>query len=265
MEIKCNKNWGKINDIINSNLNIKSKNILIQSGHFSVLFNRYGELIPAIIEEVDDEELKEFITCSNYMNDFPTRTFEKGVEVASDLRKKSVNVKFSFIVNDWQWVNKGLYNFPTNRINYYKKQTLPEYYVRLLQRFQFGLSDIIRADQYVKKSIFYSEHKLRKKGKKTISDCSPESCTIEYLPFLLDSLKDFDTLISFIPMSCKIPVLYSTIRFIKEQSSNINLFHIFYNPSNKELEMSFLNNSNISLEYEKEIKDSYIKMGLMSK
>ncbi len=265
MEINCKNNWNKVTEVIESNLNIESKNILIQSGHFSLLFNKKGKLIPAILEEIDDEKLKEFIADSNYMNDFPTRTFNTGVEFAYKLKLKSKNIKFSFIVNDWQWVNKGLYNFYTNRFNFYKDNSLPKSYENLLKKFHFDTSDVIKVNHYVENNIFYSEHKLRKQGKKTMSECSPESCAIEYLPFLEDTLIDSDTLISFIPMSCKTPVLYAAIRFVKEKTSKIDLFHIFYNPMNKELELSFLNRANLNIEYENEVNDNHIRMGLMSK
>jgi hypothetical protein len=199
------------------------------------------------------------------MNDFPTKTFSKGVEIASYLRNESKNVMFAFIVNDWQWVNKGLFNFPTKRNSYYEKQTLPSCFIKLLQMYKFGFLNILRTDHYVSNSIFFSEHKLRKQGKKVTSDCSPESCAIEYLPFLLDSMKCFETLISFIPMTCKIPVLYATIKFIKERDSNINLFHIFYDPTKQLTEMTFLNSTNLTIEYENNINESFMKMELMSK
>jgi len=257
--------WNKLIERIISNFEESSKNILIQSGHFSILFNQKGILIPAIKEEISDDKLKKFVIDSNYMNDFPLVTFRNGVRLASILKSKGKNVKFAFIVNDWQWINKGLYSSKTDRFKFFKKHSLPKIYNDLFKENTFNQSDIIRANHFVDNGIYFSEHKLRKVGKKKISNCSPNSCAIEYLPFLHRTLNDFDTLISFIPMSCKIPVLYSAINFIKNQTEKVDLFHVFYDPLTKEIELSFLNKDNLNHVSVEEINKQFMKMELMSK
>lgn len=241
MDMNYEEKWCKIRELIKLSLSDNSKNILIQSGHFSLLFNSQGELIPAVLEEINDEKLRDFVAGSSYMSDFPEKTFCKGVEIAAELKRKSKNVKFSFIVNDWQWINKGPYDFQVNRFEYYRKKSLPKFYNKLLQQYNFNFSDIVKVAYGSEYTIFYSENKLRKQGRKVTSNCSHELCAAEYLPFLKDSLEGFDTLISFIPMLCKKPVLSAASRFIKEQSFNVDLFHIFYSPVSKEFELSLLN------------------------
>ena len=242
-----------------------SKDILIQSGHFSLLYNQFGELIPAIKEEITDEKLKEFVSTSNYMNDFPLQTFTKSIALATSLRDKGKKINFSFIVNDWQWINKGLYSFQTERLTFYKKQKLPLFYETLLTENYFSDNDILKTNHYVKDSIYFSEHKLQKSEKKEILNfCSPFSCSVEYLPFLKMGSKEADTLISFIPMLCKIPVLYSTINCINSLNRDFNMFHIFYDPHTKEIETSFLNKANLNEDVANEINDKYRIMELMS-
>ena len=258
-------NWSLIIDSIISNVENKSKNVLIQAGHFSILFNQNGRLIPAIKDDIQDESLRNFVTESNYMNDFPLVTFANGINLASVLRSHSINVKFAFIVNDWQWINKGLYSFKTDRFKFYMKKVLPKAYLDIFNNFKFSLNDVLRINHFVDKGIYFSEHKLRKIGKKKSSNCSPNSCAIEYLPFLNETLNDFDTLISFIPMSCKIPVLYATIRFLESQSKEIDLYHVFYDPITKETELSFLNKKNMERSYIDKIEEKYRIMELMSK
>lgn len=257
--------WNLLINSILSHFDQDSKNVLIQSGHFSILFNQNGILIPAIKEEIFDEKLKRFVTDSNYMNDFPFVTFKNGIRLASELKSKDKNVKFAFIVNDWQWINKGLYLSKTDRFKFFRKHTLPKIYNRLLKEYKFNNSDIIRANHFVDKGIYFSEHKLRKVGKKKISNCSPNSCAIEYQPFLNCTLINFDTLVSFIPMSCKIPVLYSACNFINNQTRKIDLFHVFYDPITKEIELSFLNKNNLNNSTTEKINEQFKIMELMSK
>lgn len=257
--------WKSLIECVLYNFDESSNNVLIQSGHFSVLFDEYGNLIPAIQEEIPDEKLRQFVIDSNYMNDFPLVTFRNGVSLASILKEKHKSVKFAFIVNDWQWINKGLYSFKTDRFKFFKKQTLPKTYTDIFYDNTFSKSDIIKANHFVDKGIYFSEHKLRKVGKKKISNCSPNSCAIEYLPFLNATLNDFDTIISFIPMSCKVPVLYSAINFIKSQSRKVDLFHVFYDPLTKEIELSYLNRINLNQNSVDKITEQFKKMELMSK
>jgi len=259
------ENWDlAIEDVLLKTIN-SSNEILIQLGHFSLLYNQFGELIPAIKEEIADEGLKKFVDDSNYMNDFPVKTFDAGIIIASKLRDNRKKIKFSFIVNDWQWINKGIYSFPTDKRAFYEKQQLPLLFEKSLKEKSFSEKDILRINHYVKDGIYFSEHKLQKNGKKEfLKICSPASCSIEYLPFLKIGLQEMDTLISFIPMSCKIPVLHSTINYIKSQKRNVDILHVFYDPQTKNIEGSFLNKANMNENIENEINDKYKKMELMS-
>jgi len=259
------KNWElAVEDILLKTIDT-SNEILIQLGHFSLLYNQLGELVPAIKEEIADEELRKFVSDSNYMNDFPSKTFIEGISIASKLRDNGKKITFSFIVNDWQWINKGMYFFPTDRRAFYRKRQLPLLYENLLKENSFSSDDILRTNHYVKDSIYFSEQKLQKTGKKEITKiCSPTSCSVEYSPFLKICLEGVETLISFIPMSCKIPVLYSTINYIKSQNRIVNILHIFYDPQTKNIESSFLNIINLNESIENEVNEKYKIMELLS-
>jgi len=71
--------WSSIIEEVLSNIDFNTKNVLIQAGHFSILFNKKGDLIPAIQEEIQDTDLKNFVSESNYMNDFSTYNFQKWI------------------------------------------------------------------------------------------------------------------------------------------------------------------------------------------
>lgn len=256
--------WDAVIDKIVLQINRDSRKILIQAGHFSVLFNEQGKLIPAIPEEITDLRLKEFVQNSNYMSDFPLTTFGQGMYLASIL-KKSREVKFAFIVNDWQWVNKSLYLSKINRREFFKSGSLPQTYQHIFEEYSFETKDIIRANHFAENGIYFSEHKLRKSNRKKISNCSPNSCAVEYIPFLHEMLNGFDGFVSFIPAACKIPVLYSVVDFIKSQNRKIDIFHIFYDPSNGKIELSFLDQNNITREYVDMINSKFQIMELLSK
>lgn len=263
---KSCKNWDlAIEEVLLKTIKV-SDNVLMQAGHFSLLHNQFGELVPAIIEEItDDDKLKQFVSDSDYMNDFPLQTFTRGIAIASTLKGNGKKINFSFIVNDWQWINKGLYSFQNKRLTFYKKQQLPLLYETLLKENSFSDNDILKTNHYVKDSIYFSEHKLQKAEKKeTINFCSPFSCSVEYFPFLKMCSDKVDTLISFIPMLCKIPVLYSTINCIRSLNHDVNMFHIFYEPQTKKIEISFLNKANLNENIENEINNKYRIMEMLS-
>ena len=258
--------WNSIIEEVLSNIDVNTKNVLIQAGHFSILFNKKRDFVPAIQEEIQDIDLKNFVSESNYMNDFPLTTFKNGLSLATAIKHRNINLKFAFIVNDWQWINKGLYSFQTERHTFYKKKQLPQIYETLLKERSFSENDILKTNHYVEGNIYFSEHKLQKAEKKAkLNFCSPNCCSEEYLPFLKMSIVEEDTLISFIPMSCKVPVLYATIDYIKSRNQSINMLHIFYDPHTKQIETSFLNRVNLSDSIENEINEKYKKMELMSK
>lgn len=260
------KTWPQIITEVLGNIDYSTKNVLIQAGHFSLLFDEKGSLIPAIKEEIEDIQLKQFIEDSNYMGDFPLATFKSSMPMASACKQAGMNVKFVFIVNDWQWINKGLYNnSPIDRRSFFSKASLPKTYEELLSANSFSLANVITANHFAKEGIYFSEHKLRKIGKKKISVCSPMSCAVEYLPFLYTVLNDYDTLISFIPFSCKIPVLYSAIEYIQSRERNVDIFHIFYNPLTKEKELVFMNKNNLDADYIADIDKQFHIMELLSK
>lgn len=259
------KTWKQVLAKILDNINNRAKNVLIQAGHFSLLFDKNEELTPAIKEEIKDPELKQFVEESDYMGDFPFVTFENSLPLALSCKKAGMNVNFAFIVNDWQWIKNGLYSFPVDRKSFFSKMSLPKTYMNLLTANSFATKDIITANHFSENGIYFSEHKLRKIGKKKVSDCSPMSCAIEYLPFLHNVLDTRDTLISFIPFSCKIPVLYSAIKYIQSREQRIDLFHIFYNPLTKEKELSFMNKDNLQDDYVEDIINQFHTMELFSK
>ena len=257
--------WQQVIAEVLCNINNSAKNVLIQAGHFSLLFNENGELRPAIKEEIEEPELKQFVEESDYMGDFPLATFENSMPLALSCKQAGMDVKFVFIVNDWQWIKKGQYNFPTDRKSFFSKTSLPQTYTNLLTENSFTDKDIIAANHFSEKGIYFSEHKLRKLGKKKVTNCSPMSCVVEYLPFLYNVLDRYDMLISFIPFSCKIPVLYSAIKYIQSREQRVDLFHIFYNPLTKEKEFSFMNKDNLQRDYIEKIDKQFHIMELFSK
>lgn len=259
------KTWGQVLTEILRNIDNSARNVLIQAGHFSLLFNKNKELTPSIEEEIKDLELKQFVAESNYMGDFPYITLKNSIPLALSCKQVGMNVKFAFIVNDWQWIKNGLYTFPTDRKSFFSKTSLPRAYMNLLEKNSFTVKDIIAANHFSKNGIYFSEHKLRKIGKKTVSNCSPMSCVIEYLPFLHEVLDTRDMLISFIPFSCKIPVLYAAIKYIQSREQRIDLFHIFYNPLTKEKELSFINKDNLQGNYVEDIVNQFHIMEMFSK
>lgn len=261
--VKNFSDWNSLNQSIISSVQDCSQKILIQCGHFSVLFDKEGNLVPAILEEITDNNLKDLVQTSNYMGDFPMTTFENGVYLASILKKQVKNIKFAFIVNDWQWVNKGIYSTQINRKDFFKSQIIPISYQNIFTASSFDNSDIIKANHFGENGIYFSEHKLRKQGNKRVTDCSPKSCVVEYLPFLHQVMSEYDTLISFIPNSCKIPVLYSTVKYIQEQNKKLDFFHVFYEPS-KEISLSHLNKDIINEDVVKTINGKFGIMELMS-
>ncbi|MFC2121628.1 hypothetical protein ACFLTI_08545 [Bacteroidota bacterium] len=222
----------------------KGKNILIQAGHFPIIFNKKGYLIPAIINDIDDIQLVEFINSTQYIGDFPLTTLEIGLNLGKQLQQKNCDISFAFIVNDWQWLNKGPYQeFILDRADFYTNSELPLVYKNLFEKNKFSTEDIIKSKHYIQDNLFWSEYKLRKAGKKTIKDFSPLSCAMEYLPFLNENNALFDTLISFIPITCQTPILFSSMKFI--ENNNRQLIHVFYNPVEKNYKLSNLNYGNI--------------------
>lgn len=257
----CAMTWDQVIAQVANYIDNRTKKVLIQSGHFSLLFEKNGKLVPAIKEDILDINLRKFIEESNYMGDFPYATFENSLSLATQCKQTGIEVKFVFIVNDWQWVKKGLYTFPIDRSEFFSKRSLPNSYNKLFSKYSFTDKDIFFSDS----GIYFSEHKLRKEGKRKISLCSPSSCAVEYLPFLFKVLDNYDTLISYIPVSCKIPVLYAAIKYIQAREANINLFHIFYNPLTKEKEVSFINKNNIQDKDIEHINKQFHIMELLSK
>jgi hypothetical protein len=142
---------------------------------------------------------------------------------------------------------------------------LPETFTKLLTKNSFSIKNVVLANHFSKDGIFFSEHKLRKIGKKKIKVCSPKSCVLEYIPFLQNTLNDNDTIISFIPFSCKIPILYSALQYIESQNRRVDLFHIFYDPVTKKKEISFLNKHILTQEYIEQVEQDFRKMDLLSK
>lgn len=250
--------------IIKELLNTKDK-VVIQLGHFSLIANNKGELIPAIIENITDTHLREFVNDSEYMGDFPSRTFNSGLNIANKLRLKKIKFKFSIIVNDWQWINKGIYDNKKTRTEYYLKKDLPSHYLNLLNNNNYNLNDFICTDDYTQNNPFNSELKLRKKGKKNESLCSPTTCATEYYPYLNRVLEQNDTLISYIPLSCKIPILFSSKKFLSESIIEKKIIHIFYNPLDESFELSILTKGNLTNENGKKIDLDFMKSVLMSK
>lgn len=253
-------------ELINNILELSrpDEKVLIQSGHFPILFNDNGLLVPAIKEDIDDALLRKFIEDTPYIGDFPMTSFEIGISVANKIRVNGNEISFAFIVNDWQWLNKGFYyDFIADREEFYQETILPLSYKRLFEKNNFSTSNILKSNHYQKNNIFWSEYKLRKEGKKTIKNCSPSSCAMEYIPFLDQTKDSYDTLISFIPISCKTPIMYSSINFL--ETHNKHLIHIFYNTDKKNYELSNLEYGDISDTVRNTILSEYEKMELMSK
>ncbi|MCB1160450.1 MAG: hypothetical protein KDK45_23315 [Leptospiraceae bacterium] len=213
------------------------KPVLIQAGHFSLVSDKEGTLVPTIKQETQDLSLQDFFDSEKYISDFPEKTILSGVDMALNLEKIGVDYRFCFIVNDWQWVNKGPYEAREDRGDFYKKNVFPNFYKEVFKENGVSQDKIINTD----KGVYFSELDLRKRRDRGIDFPNPMTSAEEYLPFLEDILEDFNTLISYVPSTCKAPVIFATQKFLEKRSGK-KILHIFYNPQDKSLEFLVLEN-----------------------
>ncbi|MBD2703209.1 hypothetical protein IC229_21370 [Spirosoma sp. BT702] len=226
----------EITHILNDRIKQTNGNIIIQAGHFALVFDKdLNKLIPAIPDDISSTEVKKKVSEHPYMGAFPVNTWELALKIALDNPDK--NIKTSIIVNDWQWVPKsgdGAKNIL--RENFYKNDSnLPNSFRKLLAK--YSLSDDILLPLTTDKDslIFFGEQKMRNRARsefsKLVESNTAISCSIGYLPFLnyVDKTA-VDLLISFIPKSCKEPINFSTEYYLENYSQNrIKIINVFFN------------------------------------
>jgi len=247
------------NKIINkilSELDEESLKVTFQIGHYSLISDSKGTLIPAIVEEIFDPKLIDFVSNNEYIGDFPTTSLNLGLEIIKKITTKYSTINIAFIVNDWQWLSKGVFSNSEKSSDYFKRNSLPQsYYKRLFQE-NISINQLLKFNN----SILFSELNLRKLCKNDSLFISKTSCALEYLPFLDETLSKNSILVSIIPMTCKISILYASIKYLREITEKRKLIHVFYNPINKEKELSILTNDNLNTETEARIIELYFNL-----
>lgn len=186
--------------------------IVVMAGHFALVHDRSGSLVPGIPEEIEDEELRRFVSSHHYMGRFPSKTWNAGVEIVRQLRVVGCDAKLLILVNDWQHVRPA----PDGRRNeardaFFAKAEIPNSFRRAL--LEAGLSDsVLLADERDgKRCVFWSESVLRKRYKKRFRrrmSVIKSACAQETVPLVirLDEL-GYAAFAALIPGSCQIPVL----------------------------------------------------------
>lgn len=221
--------WNSVSHSVIKLINASHKKILIQLGHFPLICTNDEEIIPAIIEEINDNNIINFVKNNEYIGDFSSKTFISGVKIASMLRSYGFEIYFSFIVNDWQWIKKGPYIIENPKIDkFYIVNKLPLSFANTLRMYGFSFDNIMTSCNYIRHSLYFSEAMLRKEGKKFYSKYLESPCAIEYLSFLKCIRNDFDCIISFVPSTCEAPILLAANEYVNRIYRKMDMVHVFY-------------------------------------
>lgn len=210
--------------------------VCFQSGHFPLIHDEKNNVsVPAIFEEIEDEDQKNAVKNHPYMGYFPLATWKEGVSLLKYGIEKNKNCKQIILVNDWQWVKKaedGQENLQKEK--FYKEEKLPKLYFEELKNNGLGVNIFLpfrNEEGNIQNKFFFSEQRLRNRYKRYYATTCPlnNQCAQEYLPLLLrledEGVKLF---ISFCPRTCILPVNAATESFIREYNSGrmkiINIF-----------------------------------------
>ncbi|MEX0649962.1 MAG: hypothetical protein WD200_03105 [Candidatus Andersenbacteria bacterium] len=184
--------------------------IAIQAGHFALVHEENdNEVIPAIFQDIQNDEQRESIKQHPYMGHFPLESWKIGVELAKYALGINKSAKFILMVNDWQWVKKVEHGESNpHREAFYKNAQLPPSFVEVLAT--SGLSDELilpfkNQDGTISNKYFHSEMRLRKRYTRQYAVTCPlnNQCAQEYVPMLNylneEKVKLF---LSFVPETC---------------------------------------------------------------
>ena len=208
----------------------------IQCGHFPLIHDeKEDKAIPAIFEDIEDEEQKNAVKLHPYMGYFPLTTWKFGVSLVKYAKERDKNPKIIILVNDWQWVKKvedGQEN--PYKEKFYKQEILPVSYFKELKKNKIGIDLIMpfkNQEGNIQNKFFFSEQRLRNRYKRYYAATCPlnNKCAHEYLPLLIQLEKEGVKLfISFAPRTCFLPVNAATESFKKSPEGNkmkvINIF-----------------------------------------
>jgi len=219
--------------LLTKELNSFKEPVAIQAGHFA-LIEKNRELLPTIFQDIKDKELKNSVKSHLYMGHFPLDTWKMGVGLAKyGLSKKKI-MKLLILVNDWQWVPKvdfGADN--TLRDSFYKLAKLPLAYQKILKDNNISENIILPLNNKngkVNNKLFFSESKLRNQfDNYYAASCDLEnSCAQEYVPLLLQLSKEgIKLLISFIPITCKLPINMGSLKAKQSLGVDMKIINIF--------------------------------------
>ena len=212
--------------------------IVIQAGHFALVFDEnQNKLIPGIYQDIKDKQLKENVKSHPYMGEFPLTTFKFGTKLANYAKENNKNINFAFIVNDWQFTPKAKPGKENKfRNEFYMNNKLPCSYEYIFKTEKLNESLIIpmtNLNNILNNKLYFEEHKLRNLYSRKYSkfcNLNDHSCAQEYLPFL-DQLikKKVRLIISFIPKTCKMPIIAGSKETKIKLKSNIKIINIFLN------------------------------------
>lgn len=188
--------------------------IVVMAGHFALVHDRSGSLVPGIPEEIEDEELRRFVSSHHYMGRFPSKTWNAGVEIVRQLRAVGRDAKLLILINDWQHVRPALDGQRNEaRDSFFAKAEIPNSFRRAL--LEAGLSDsVLLADaRDGKECVFWSESKLRGWYNRHLRSrvVIVSECAQEWVPLLV-KLEDLEcaAFAAFVPGSCRAPVVGGT-------------------------------------------------------
>jgi hypothetical protein len=161
--------------------------VAIVGGHYMLFYDtQKDELVPLIKQDLQKENQKEFAEL--FTGNFPEKSIQFSVDLLNELKRKQVESKLVFIVNDHKFQSK---NFQPNiadaiagrtgelRKKYYAENTLPEYYTKVFSESNLLLKDDVqhyhvnskqKEDNVLKDGLFFSEQRLRNKFEKNLKD-----------------------------------------------------------------------------------------------
>ena len=217
-----------------------SKNPIIIGGHYSLMNNleNPNELIPSIIEQLTDRDLKKLILEDPFIGIFPSETFLMSL----GLLKINESARILFLVNDWQ--NVLMFDVMTKgqmRRNYFQKNELPKSYLKQAEKQNINLCEKVfpapKKMSYHGSQLF-SETILRNKYENSsiLKSCPlGTSCAQEMLPLLIYCSVHTQDFIGILPITCMEPILEACTTFKEKFNRKMKINLVFpTNPTSKE-------------------------------
>lgn len=212
--------------------------VAIMAGHFALVADSKKQaLIPAIHQDIEDEKLAEHVKTHPYMGDFPTETWQAGVEVLNNLLKENRETKLSILANDWQWVptvESGLEN--ELRQKFFQEGQLTKSFNHSLTNKGLEAQKIMvpfksNDGKKLINNYFFSENGLRQRYKnyfKGTCNLDGNKCAQEFVPFLsLLAKEGFGTVVSFVPRTCYGAIEEGSQSALEEVKLPLKLINIY--------------------------------------